>query len=311
VTAVVVLTDIHPSLLRMLDARGNEAAYPLWGVCAALLVHGAIAACALLLSLSAPVPAPTPLLSYVMDVESLGAIGEPAAGSGREATASAAAAIPTPPSKPASAPAAVTPPAKRPAVIPAPKPVAKAAKPAAPPEISAAAPSPARPKSAETEAPPIPAKQRAVAANDTTAGSGARTGSADATAPAQPNAGAGAGHVDGAVGGRGNGGSGDTIGGRGRAAADYRALLIASLERHKRYPSRARALGMEAEVLLRIEIDRSGRVTKRTLERPSPYSLLNSAVEEMVDRASPLPAPPASLPGERLDIVLPVTFKLT
>ncbi len=91
---------------------------------------------------------------------------------------------------------------------------------------------------------------------------------------------------------------------------DYRAILGAWLERHKDYPRRARRLGQEGTVVLHFVMDRSGRVLEWDVRSSSGHRLLDSAVEEMIQRANPLPAMPDSMKVSKLELTVPVNFAL-
>lgn len=107
-------------------------------------------------------------------------------------------------------------------------------------------------------------------------------------------------------------GSGDATPGGGApgATADYFAHLRVWLEKHKRYPRRAQLRRQEGTVLLRFVMDRQGRVLSYRVERSSGYRALDNEVEEMIERASPLPAMPAEIRQARLELVVPVSFFL-
>jgi protein TonB len=96
----------------------------------------------------------------------------------------------------------------------------------------------------------------------------------------------------------------------GNPSPDYLGLLQAWLERHKEYPRLARRRGMEGEVLLRFVMDRSGQVLEFAIERSSGHALLDREAEHMIERAQPLPAMPADLAGDRLQLVVPLLFRL-
>jgi protein TonB len=92
--------------------------------------------------------------------------------------------------------------------------------------------------------------------------------------------------------------------------AGYRAQLVAWLAKHKRYPARARAMGLEGQVVLRVTLARDGRVQSHRIEENPAYSVLLHEVEAMVERANPFPAMPATLSGERFELRVPVDFRL-
>ncbi|WP_144060392.1 energy transducer TonB [Spiribacter salinus] len=91
--------------------------------------------------------------------------------------------------------------------------------------------------------------------------------------------------------------------------ADWKAELQAHLAQYRRYPRRALLRALEGDVRLALDIDAAGRILDHRLASPSRHDLLNEAVHEMVSRANPVPAPPASaLAGGRLRITVPVRF---
>ena len=97
-------------------------------------------------------------------------------------------------------------------------------------------------------------------------------------------------------------------GGNPDVEADYAAVLLAWLERHKEYPRPARRRGQEGVVLLYVLIDREGRVLQSKIEESSGYPLLDNAALDMLERAAPVPPLPDDMPQERLELVLPVQF---
>jgi len=91
--------------------------------------------------------------------------------------------------------------------------------------------------------------------------------------------------------------------------ADWKAELQAHLAQYRRYPRRALLRALEGDVRLALDIDAAGQILDHRLASPSRHDLLNEAVHEMVSRANPVPAPPASaLAGGRLRITVPVRF---
>ncbi len=103
----------------------------------------------------------------------------------------------------------------------------------------------------------------------------------------------------------GNGEAGPA--GGGAASEDYAALLAAWLDEHKRYPERARRKNQEGVVVFAFEIDAEGRVLHHRIVEGSGYPLLDEEVTALIDRATPLPAPP---PGVARNYVVPIVFAL-
>ena len=99
-------------------------------------------------------------------------------------------------------------------------------------------------------------------------------------------------------------------GGVAGAEADYAAMVLAWLQHHKRYPRRAEARRQEGLVRLYIAVDRGGQVLEGRIESGAGYRLLDQAALDMLARATPLPPLPDKIPGERLEIIVPVHFFL-
>jgi protein TonB len=92
--------------------------------------------------------------------------------------------------------------------------------------------------------------------------------------------------------------------------ATWQSKLLAHLARYKRYPARARARGDSGIVEIRFRVDRQGAVKERALYRGSGNPVLDRAALRMIERAAPLPAPPAGIPDDQLTLVVPVRFAL-
>lgn len=90
----------------------------------------------------------------------------------------------------------------------------------------------------------------------------------------------------------------------------YLAALRAQLERHKTYPPVAQRRRMEGTATVRFTIARNGTVLAHRIVNSSGHSILDHEVEELLERASPLPALPADVEEERLEIVVPISFYL-
>jgi len=92
--------------------------------------------------------------------------------------------------------------------------------------------------------------------------------------------------------------------------AGYLAAIKAWLDQHKEYPKEGRRRHEEGTVLIDFVIDRDGQVLSSNIRQSSGSSVLDAAAEEMVHRSNPLPPAPPTYHGSRLELVLPVTFKL-
>lgn len=92
--------------------------------------------------------------------------------------------------------------------------------------------------------------------------------------------------------------------------ARWQTRVLAWLNRHKRYPSGARARRQEGTVTVSFTIDPSGRVLATRVIRSSGNAELDTAAVDMVQRSSPVPAPPAQIARSRMNLSVPVDFSL-
>ena len=90
----------------------------------------------------------------------------------------------------------------------------------------------------------------------------------------------------------------------------YEQLLVAWLEKHKKYPLRAKRLRIEGDGMLRILINREGQTQQVTLEQRTGNRLLDKAALEMAQRADPFPPMPENDPRRELEFIVPVVFVL-
>ncbi|MBY0354290.1 MAG: TonB family protein [Rickettsiales bacterium] len=91
--------------------------------------------------------------------------------------------------------------------------------------------------------------------------------------------------------------------------ARYEQELSGWLERHKVYPESAADAGIEGRVIVRVQMNRSGKVLGSYVEKSSGHPVLDKAVLAQVRRADPFPAAPVTYPGsELLEFRFPVTL---
>lgn len=133
-------------------------------------------------------------------------------------------------------------------------------------------------RTAETARPPAPQQEQRAARSET---------AAPAPTAAAPRSGAG---TTGSV-----------------SPARWQSRLMAHLERRKRYPSSSRSRREEGIAYVQFVIDEAGNVLSAQLVRSSGYSALDAAGLSLVQRASPVPAPP---PGVSRSITAPINFNI-
>jgi len=91
------------------------------------------------------------------------------------------------------------------------------------------------------------------------------------------------------------------------AVANWQRLLVAQLERHKRYPPHAH--GKVGEARLAFSIDRTGQVTASRIVRSSGSDALDEEALALIKRAAPLPSPPAGISDDQLSFVVPIRYR--
>lgn len=97
---------------------------------------------------------------------------------------------------------------------------------------------------------------------------------------------------------------------RDRLIVEFQRALQRHLIRHIRYPPAARARKEEGVVYVRVAMSRAGHVLSAKIQDASDFPELNVEGLAVIARAQPLPLPPDVVPGEPVDLIIPVTFSL-
>lgn len=95
-----------------------------------------------------------------------------------------------------------------------------------------------------------------------------------------------------------------------QSMVSWQAQLLGHLEQFKRYPRVATRRRYEGTVMVQYAVDRQGRVLSVRLVAGSGYEPLDTEAVAAVQRASPLPPPPADIPGDPVDVTTAVEFFL-
>lgn len=92
----------------------------------------------------------------------------------------------------------------------------------------------------------------------------------------------------------------------------YQGLIMAHLNRFKRYPNEALAREIQGVALLEIKINAQGEVLSCVLKKSSSETLLDNASLELISKASPLPKPPNEvLKGKKLlSFSIPIDYNI-
>ncbi len=105
-------------------------------------------------------------------------------------------------------------------------------------------------------------------------------------------------------------GGGASGGGNPGAEADYKTLIQARLARAKVYPRRALARRQEGVGRLRFTIESNGQARGGAVIKSSGHDLIDKAILDMLRRAQPFPAIPASVGRTRITFELDVRFRI-
>lgn len=91
-----------------------------------------------------------------------------------------------------------------------------------------------------------------------------------------------------------------------RVVTTWQKELVAHVDKYLRYPDNRE--GRNAETLVTIVLDRTGRVVSATVARSSGDRAFDDAALAMMRRADPVPAPPPAVADGPLSFTLPVDF---
>ncbi|MBX2853503.1 MAG: TonB family protein, partial [Rhodobacteraceae bacterium] len=91
---------------------------------------------------------------------------------------------------------------------------------------------------------------------------------------------------------------------------DFIAQIAALLQRHRRYPRRARSRGQEGAGQLLFVMRADGGVERVELARSAGYRLLDQEILAMLERAKPLPPIPPEIGVTQLTLRVPIAFNL-
>lgn len=94
------------------------------------------------------------------------------------------------------------------------------------------------------------------------------------------------------------------------ARMTWESILLGHLAKYRHFPSRAERSRQEGTAYVRFTVDRQGNVLAAELDRSSGHALLDEETMQTVRRASPVPPPPASIPGNPVSVEVPVVFSL-
>jgi protein TonB len=97
---------------------------------------------------------------------------------------------------------------------------------------------------------------------------------------------------------------------RSASAVSWKRKIALHLQRNKRYPAAAQDRREHGIVRVSFLIDRLGHVVSSTLIQSSGSAALDRETLDLLQRAQPLPVPPADVPGSQFAFNVPVRFDL-
>lgn len=93
-----------------------------------------------------------------------------------------------------------------------------------------------------------------------------------------------------------------------QARVNYEQLLVAWIDKHKRYPEKALKRGFQGQAELRMQIGRDGELLNFQLHRSSGLTVFDQEVLALAKRAAPYPKPNQGV--SKLDFIVPIQFRL-
>ena len=94
------------------------------------------------------------------------------------------------------------------------------------------------------------------------------------------------------------------------AVPNWKSRLVAQIERSKRYPAEAQSRGEQGVAQVAFSVDRGGGVHNARVVRSSGSSILDRDALAWLDRAQPLPPPPAEMTGAQIPLSVPLRYNL-
>lgn len=91
----------------------------------------------------------------------------------------------------------------------------------------------------------------------------------------------------------------------------YRSNILTLTYQNLIYPNSAIDRGQEGKILMKLTLDRRGKVRNMEYDQKSRHRTLNKAAARAVEQASPYPEPPRKLKGKEIVVTVPIVFSLS
>jgi protein TonB len=99
-------------------------------------------------------------------------------------------------------------------------------------------------------------------------------------------------------------------GGQETPLSRYVQKVVTLIENHKNYPSRARALGQQGTVSLKIKLDHAGKLLGMDILDAPPYKILVNAAKDTISSIGNFPSMPEDVTLETLTMNVPIRYEL-
>mgnify|MGYP005839581427 CR=1 FL=1 len=91
---------------------------------------------------------------------------------------------------------------------------------------------------------------------------------------------------------------------------DWQRSIAMAVAENQTYPRSALRRQLEGTARVKITIDRSGTIASFEVVEATGHNALDRTVPKLMERLSPLPAPPSSLGDNNLTFILPLAWRL-
>jgi len=121
---------------------------------------------------------------------------------------------------------------------------------------------------------------------------------------------------------QGEGGTGTNIGtgetgegfgagpGSDTAKSKYFSLVAQTINRNKRYPRQAYSLNQEGKVVVRLKLDKNGKMLDLKVLEKAPFKSLTNATIETINSIKKFPVIPNELGVEEITFRIPIEYKI-
>ncbi len=92
------------------------------------------------------------------------------------------------------------------------------------------------------------------------------------------------------------------------AAPTWQGLILSCINQALRYPADALFHNQRGIAYIRVTIDRDGNVLTEKIDKSSGHDLLDQEALAVLLRLQPLPKPPAEVPGNPIELIIPIEF---